>query len=161
MSNTDNALTAALETAALKGIYVTLAAGNEGVDKMPYPAINAEKSSIFKQYGLNVGAVNSSAQLASWSNYGNDLEVTAPGVNLIAAMPDGYASVSGTSFAAPVLAGTLALALGDPYRLTYKGRLADQLDLTGTNISALNAAYKQDDLGNGLVNAQAFLTSVK
>ena len=161
VSNVDTILTTALDTAALKGIYVTLAAGNEGVDKVPYPAINAEKSTLFKQYGLNVGAVNSSAQLASWSNYGNDLEVTAPGVNLIAAMPDGYASVSGTSFAAPVLAGTLALALGDPYRLTYKGRLADQLDLTGTNINALNAAYQKDDLGSGLVNAQAFLQSVK
>ena len=161
VSNVDTALTVALDTAALKGVYVTLAAGNEAVNKMPYPAINAEKSGVFKQYGLNVGAVNSSAQLASFSNYGNDLEINAPGVDLIAAVPDGYASVSGTSFSAPVLAGTLALALGEKYKLIYKGKLADQLDLTGTNINALNTTYKKDALGYGLVNAQAFLQSIK
>jgi subtilisin family serine protease len=47
---------------------------------------------------------------ASFSNYGSDVFIDAPGVNIISAYPGGYYSVvSGTSFSAPVVAGVAAL----------------------------------------------------
>ncbi len=160
VSNVDTTLTTVLNLAASKGIYVTLAAGNEAVDKMPYPAINAEKGGDFGLRALNVGAVGRNSKMASFSNYGRDLEISAPGVDLVAAVPGGYAVASGTSFASPVLAGTLALALGERQNLLLMGRLASQIDLSATNISNINSTYKSDALGNGLLNAQAFLKSV-
>ncbi|WP_181391993.1 S8 family serine peptidase [Deinococcus irradiatisoli] len=161
VSNVDTTLTTVLNLAATKGVYVTLAAGNEAVDKMPYPAINASKSGDFGLRAINVGAVGGDSKMASFSNYGRDLEITAPGVDLVAAVPGGYAVASGTSFSAPVLAGTLALALGERQNLLFMGKLANQIDLMGTDISKLNPAYKADTLGNGLLNAQAFLKSVQ
>ena len=161
VSNVDNALTTALDNATKKGIYVTLAAGNEAVDQMPYPAINARKAGGFKDYALNVAAVGSDSKLASFSNYGHDLEISAPGVELVAAVPGGYAVASGTSFASPVLAGSLALALSESRNAKYKGKLAKQIMETGTDMAKSNATYKSDLLGDGLVNVQAFLQSVQ
>jgi hypothetical protein len=167
VSSVDNDLTQAIARAADRGVYVTLAAGNEGDKKVSFPARNTTKASRLGQYAINAGAVNSDATLASWSNYGNALELTAPGVDLATALPGGnYALVSGTSFATPVLSGALALALGEPYKRSYAGQLALQLDATATNIDAANGALTRDQgdssvLGNGLENAQAFLQKVR
>jgi len=47
---------------------------------------------------------------ASFSNYGKPVFVDAPGVNIISAFPGNlYAMVNGTSFSAPIVAGTVAL----------------------------------------------------
>ena len=43
VSNVDTALTTALNNAASKGVFVTLASGNEATNKMPYPASNSVK----------------------------------------------------------------------------------------------------------------------
>ena len=163
VSNVDTALTTALNNAASKGVFVTLASGNEATNKMPYPASNSVKRGKLGDYGLNAGATNSDATLASFSNYGQDLEISAPGVDLATAVPGGYALASGTSFAAPVLAGTLALALGEHYIVGGKGggNLAKQIDSTARNIDKLNAKLGKGNLGAGLLDAQAFLSSVK
>ncbi len=166
-SDKDNDLTQAIARAADRGVYVTLAAGNSGDDKVAFPARNSTKKDRLGQYAINAGAVNNDATLASWSNYGKALELTAPGVALASAIPGGdYALVNGTSFATPVLSGALALALGEAYNPSYVGQLALQLDATATNINAANSALTQgksdsDALGNGLVNAQAFLQKVR
>ncbi len=164
-ADVDNTLGTALSNAAAKGIYITLAAGNGGVNKVAFPARNTVKSDTFSQYSLNAGAVNANTALADFSNYGNALEITAPGVSLTSAVPGGYALVSGTSFSTPVLSGALALALGERTKGNMRGRLAQQLDATGTNINSANstllATAGSGVLGNGLVNVQAFLQSVK
>ena len=165
-TNVDTTLSRALESAAMQGVYITLAAGNEGVDHVAYPARNSVKADTLSQYSLNSGAVNSSSALADWSNYGETLEISAPGVQLATALPGGYGLVSGTSFASPVLAGTLALALGESLQPGSRGKLAQQIDATATNINKANGRLFTptttiNPLGSGLVNAQAFLQSVK
>ena len=165
-TNVDNTLTKALQNAAIQGVYITLAAGNEGADHVPYPARNSVKSDTLSQYALNSGAVNSSSALAEWSNYGEELEISAPGVEVATALPGGYGLASGTSFASPVLAGSLALALGEDLKPGMKSRLGQQLNLTGTNIAKANGRLftpttTSNPLGAGLVNVQAFLQSVK
>ncbi len=165
VSGVDSELSDALARAAAQGIYVTLAVGNEGAQRIAYPARNATKTTVLGQYAVNAGAVNSDKTLASWSNYGSALELTAPGVALATAVAGGdYALVSGTSFATPVLSGTLALALGQAYRTAFKGQLALQMNDTATDIKSANQDLingTSDVMGNGVVNAQAFLQRVR
>ncbi len=165
-TNVDNTLTKALQNAAMQGVYITLAAGNEGLDHVAYPARNSVKADTLSQYALNSGAVNSASALADWSNYGETLEISAPGVEVATAMPGGYGLASGTSFASPVLAGTLALALGESLKPGMKSKLGQQINATGTNIAKANGRLftpttTENPLGSGLVNAQAFLQSVR
>ena len=164
-SGVDTLLSTALFNAAAKGIYITLAAGNEGLNRLPFPARNGVRDDVLGQYALNVGGVDAGGVVTDWSNYGNALEISAPGVELATALVGGYGLATGTSFASPVLAGTLALALGEVTKPAFKGKLAQQIDATGTNIDAKNSRLFRGDglnpLGAGMLNAQAFLKSIK
>src|SRR5690606_6102452 len=65
---------------------------------------------------LTVGASDESDARASFSNWGACVDVFAPGVGIVSAVHDadaGGASKSGTSMAAPHVAGVVALHLED------------------------------------------------
>lgn len=86
------------------GAVVVAAAGNSGTDTPEYPAAE-DQSGV-----LSVGASDQNGQLAETSNFGGWVDVTAPGVDIVSAMPEGqYASWSGTSMASAFAAGQLAL----------------------------------------------------
>ena len=51
--------------------------------------------------------------LASFSNFGADVDIAAPGVNTLSTVLGGYARGSGTSVASPHVAGAAALYLAD------------------------------------------------
>lgn len=63
-------------------------------------------------YSLTVGAIDGSDRIASFSNYGNCVDIWAPGVNVIGASyldDNQYVSASGTSGSTPLVAGVAAV----------------------------------------------------
>lgn len=85
-----------------KGGVVVVAAGNSGVLE------NIAASDAL----LSVSATDSNDARASWSTYGDFVDLAAPGVSIYATTRGGgYANVSGTSFASPITAATAALMM--------------------------------------------------
>ena len=100
------ALSQAIAYANRAGVVLVASAGNESTSARVYPAAFA---------GSVVGIASTSDwdTLSSFSNYGSaDVWIAAPGENVISTYPGGtYGSESGTSFSAPLVAGTVALML--------------------------------------------------
>jgi subtilisin family serine protease len=90
------------------GAIIVAAAGNEYTSAssiLPASLIAPEQGGV-----LAVGATGSNDAFASFSNYGPVLFINAPGVGILGAWgPSNYASLSGTSMAAPIVAGAASI----------------------------------------------------
>jgi bacillopeptidase F len=141
------------------GIAVVFSAGNTGMSGSVSPADNVN--------AFAVGAVDSSLNVAFSSSRGPSAcdgtvypEVAAPGVSVRAAdltyggvFPTAYVNVSGTSAAAPHVAGAMALL-----RQAYPGASVDDLEqaLTGGALD-IGAVGPDNDSGYGLLDAAGAL----
>ncbi len=136
----DDELERIIKNAADKGIRFVIAAGNSGADVDSFsPASAGDHVNVF-----TVSAVDNQNNMASFSNWddpsgGDDVDVSAPGVSVLSLAQTGsLVSWSGTSMAAPHVAGLLLLdeeitagATGSP----NSGGYADPLAVIGAPLS--------------------------
>lgn len=101
-----SALDTAVVNASNNGIYFTLAAGNERDSASNHSPARANGSNIF-----TISAIGGSDNFASFSNYGTPpVDYAAPGVSIRSLYKGGGTAVlSGTSMAAPHVAGILLI----------------------------------------------------
>ncbi len=100
-----------------RGAVVVTAAGNSGSTTPEYPAGEGMKG-LF-----SVGATTQTDAIATFSNRGSWVNVAAPGDRIVSSVPGGYATWSGTSMAAPLVAGEAALV-----RAACPGMTSDQVE---------------------------------
>ena len=148
------------------GIVVVAAAGNEGSTRPSYPAAY---DSVF-----SVSAVDAQGRVTGYSNRGSSIDVAAPGgdgsndftgdgypdgVLSTGASPSGFAYtfLSGTSMAAPHVAGVFALMKAANPGLTPADleRLLSDGDLTDDR----GPPGRDNDYGHGLINAEKAVTA--
>jgi thermitase len=160
------ALEDTLSLAAAQGVYIVASAGNSDSNNVTYPAADfSNDSTTSGAFGLSVGSVNSSDAKSSFSNFGTiakPLEIVAPGESVYAPAPGGMMSHwSGTSMAAPMVSGALALALGESLNVSG-GALTTKVKtkVDGIYAGGLNAAYV-NLLGQGRLNLEQFIADVK
>ena len=100
-------------------VYFTASSGNSGDNRVTYPALMAPDSTLgdlgtLGRNLISVGSVDADSNRSVFSTYGSTVELTAPGERVYTIAPwSEIAYHTGTSFAAPMAAGTLALALGE------------------------------------------------
>ncbi len=104
--NLASPLRSAVEAAINAGVVVVVAAGNEGQN------INTKVPAGYPQT-VAVAAVDQNMIFPTWTNFGLDTDdFTAPGVGIYSTWKSsGYNTISGTSMAAPHVAGVVALKI--------------------------------------------------
>lgn len=147
-------LSNALDYAFNNGVTVVCASGNGSSSSISFPASH--------EFTIAVGSINQSYQRASESNYGNGLDMVAPGTVIwtTCKSDDGYYnSDSGTSFATPQVAGVAALMLSVNPSLSPI-QVKSNLQSTCTKLSGYSNDGWNSEVGYGLLNAYAAVYAV-
>ncbi|WP_219462825.1 S8 family peptidase [Nonomuraea rhizosphaerae] len=132
------------------GVAPVVAAGNSGFDGVASPACVSS--------AVTVGATDDSDRIATFSNRGPLLDVFAPGVRINSSVPDdSWAELSGTSMAAPHVAGGFAV-MRQAYPNATVAEIIRNLQNTGTGIQyasgSAQVSTERIDLGNATGQAR-------
>ena len=129
--------------AAQAGVVIVAASGNEGNEAIGFPAALSQC--------IAVGASSADSRLATFSNYGPEQEVVAPGTSILSCVPGGkYGQADGTSMASPQVAGVAALVLSRNWGLSA----AEVRAILDASAIDMGVAGRDIQYGYGLVNAK-------
>ena len=157
-------LESVLKLAATRGVYVVASAGNEGrQDGVTFPAQMTYWAGM-DGFVFGIGSMNNQDILSSFTNYAYDLFASGPGENIASAFPGSRtARFTGTSFAAPVYAGALALGLKElPAGMdarAFKNYLINS-NRSGNIWDENWASRGTDKLGNGRLNVENLIRNL-
>lgn len=143
----------AIDYAYSHGVTLISATGNFGYSYIAFPACYSKV--------IAVGAMDQNYQKRYSSNYGDGLDLVAPGEDIYSTKKDNdYGASSGTSFAAPQVAGVAALMLSVNPSLT-PSQIRNKLRSTCTKLSgySYNTSGWNNYVGYGLLNAYAAVCS--
>ncbi len=136
--------------AANRGALICAAAGNEDSSNLVYPAASDNNAVIA------VGATDSQDRKATFSNYGDWVDVFAPGVDIYSTYPgNSYREMSGSSMATPLVSGLAALLfsyLPEISPLEAKARIMRSVDV-GADLAGKS-------LTSGRINTYNALTAI-
>jgi subtilisin family serine protease len=131
----------AWENGGPNGSVLVAAAGNDGDATLNYPAAYAEV--------VSVAATDHNDARASFSNANADVEIAAPGVDVLSTIPGGqYAKLSGTSMATPHVSGVTGV-LWQLFPADTAAGIRSRLD---ASVNDLGAAGRDSTFGFGRVN---------
>lgn len=134
---------AAFEDAAANGILAIAAAGNDGNSTLSYPA---SYDSV-----MSVAAVDSNGDVASFSQFNEQVEIAAPGVDVLSTLPGNtYAAWNGTSMATPHVAGVAALVWSH-YPACTRAEIRQAINKSAEDRGSQG---RDDNYGNGIVKAK-------
>lgn len=139
-----------IERAYRKGIVMVASAGNDGpnTDQIDFPARLPQV--------IAVAASDIGNKVASFSNRGRGIAVTAPGVDICSTLPGrSYGKMSGTSMAAPHVTGAAALLLSKNRKLS-PARVRQVLRSTAKRLSGYSSLAQ----GAGLVQVDKAIRQV-
>jgi thermitase len=172
-----DAVSSMIGTATSKGIYVVTASGNTNDTNVLYPAADAQDAARGGAKLISVGSTGSGNlvgaylggtsataagidQKSEFSTFGPQVEIVAPGEIMTTLLPESkIGDWTGTSFAAPVVSGTLALALSQPLTAAQSALVGSAITATANKVDACNPSLV-GQLGKGRLDAEAFMRSV-
>jgi len=136
IQNDSKLLKDAIDYAHSQGVIIVASAGNDGINVPQYPAAYSNV--------ISVAATESDDRRCQCSNYGDWVDIAAPGADVLSLSIDGtligisndkYTTIlSGTSAACPLIAGACALLLSTNPLMTYD-QVYDVLTRTADPIS--------------------------
>ncbi len=154
-----SAIQLAINGALARGTTVVVAAGNSNANVSGFTPAGCTGAGL-----IVVGATDSTARKASFSNYGAGVDVSAPGVSIASTLnagttvpgADNYVYYSGTSMASPHVAGLVALMHSKP---SVDRTPAQAEVIIKANVKPFGAVPAPGPLGTGIINAQTALNA--
>ncbi len=129
-SSAPSALETMCDVAWNRGLLLIAAAGNTGATSSPGVGVPANYANV-----VAVSAIDGANTIASFSSRGPDVELCAPGVQVLSTLPGGgHGKMSGTSMACPHASGVAAVAWGGHRfsdNVTIRRVLARTADILG------------------------------